>query len=69
MDHRTATGDGEAARESVAAAVCHAQGKDSDREYAFCAIELTGVSGEPVDYRLHEVLQAVEPASREQEGR
>lgn len=38
-------------------------------ESTLCAIELTGVSGEPVDYRLHEVLQAVEPDSREQEGK
>lgn len=33
-----------------------------------CAIEMTGFTGEMVDYRLHEVLQAVEPERREQEG-
>lgn len=34
----------------------------------FCAIESTGVEGELVDYRLHEVLQALEPDTEEQEG-
>lgn len=33
-----------------------------------CAIEMTGFAGEMVDYRLHEVLQAVEPENKEQEG-
>jgi molecular chaperone GrpE (heat shock protein) len=37
-------------------------------ESRLCAIENTGASGEPVDYRLHEVLQAVEPETAGQEG-
>lgn len=37
-------------------------------ESRLCAIENTGAAGEPVDYRLHEVLQAVEPETKEQEG-
>lgn len=37
-------------------------------ESRFCAIEDSGAVGEPVDYRLHEVLQAVEPDTKEQEG-
>lgn len=37
-------------------------------ESRLCAIENTGAAGEPVDYRLHEVLQAVEPMTKEQEG-
>ncbi len=37
-------------------------------ESRLCAIEMTGFAGEMVDYRLHEVLQADEPETREQEG-
>lgn len=37
-------------------------------ESSLCAMEYIGVAGEFVDYRLHEVLQAVEPELREQEG-
>lgn len=37
-------------------------------ESRLCAIECTGLAGEPVDYRIHEVLQAVEPDAKEQEG-
>lgn len=37
-------------------------------ESRFCTIEDTGTVGEPVDYRLHEVLQAVEPDTKELEG-
>nr|WP_302111976.1 hypothetical protein [uncultured Acetatifactor sp.] len=37
-------------------------------ESRLCAIEMTGSAGEMVDYRLHEVLQADEPETREQEG-
>lgn len=37
-------------------------------ESSLCAIEYIGVTGELVDYRLHEVLQAVDPELREQEG-
>lgn len=37
-------------------------------EGRLCAVETTGVPGEPVDYRLHEILQAVEPETKEQEG-
>lgn len=37
-------------------------------ESRLCGIEMTGFTGEMVDYRLHEVLQAAEPERREQEG-
>lgn len=37
-------------------------------ESRFCTVEYTGAAGEPVDYRLHEVLQAIEPGTPEQEG-
>lgn len=37
-------------------------------ESSLCAIEYIGVTGELVDYRLHEVLQAVDPELKEQEG-
>ena len=37
-------------------------------ESKFCAIEYIGTVGELVDYRLHEVLQAFEPESTQQEG-
>lgn len=37
-------------------------------EEKLCAIEYTGAPGEPVDYRLHEILQAAEPETKEQEG-
>lgn len=37
-------------------------------ESRLCAIESTGLAGELVDYRIHEVLQAIEPATKEQEG-
>ena len=37
-------------------------------ESRLCALETTGQAGEPVDYRIHEVLQAVEPAAEEQAG-
>lgn len=37
-------------------------------ESRLCAIESTGLPGELVDYRIHEVLQAIEPATKEQEG-
>jgi len=37
-------------------------------ESRLCAIENTGMVGEHMDYRLHEVLQAVEPSTKEQEG-
>lgn len=37
-------------------------------ESRLCAIESTGLVGELVDYRIHEVLQAIEPATKEQEG-
>ena len=59
---------GEAARKAWQQQYAMLKGK-IQAESMLCAIELTGVSGEPVDYRLHEVLQAVEPASREQEGK
>ena len=59
---------GEAARKAWQQQYAMLKGK-IQTESMLCAIELTGVSGEPVDYRLHEVLQAVEPASREQEGK
>ena len=37
-------------------------------ESRLCAIERTGLAGELVDYRIHEVLQAVGPDTKEQEG-
>lgn len=37
-------------------------------ESRLCAIQQIGVAGEPVDYRLHEVLEAVDPELSEQEG-
>ena len=37
-------------------------------ESRLCAVERTGLAGELVDYRIHEVLQAVEPDTKEQEG-
>lgn len=37
-------------------------------ESRLCAIENIGVEGESVDYRLHEVLQAIEAEEKEQEG-
>ncbi len=37
-------------------------------ESRLCAIEQTGLAGELVDYRIHEVLQAVGPDTKEQEG-
>ena len=37
-------------------------------ESRLCVIESTGLTGELVDYRIHEVLQALEPETREQEG-
>lgn len=37
-------------------------------ESRLCVIESTGLAGELVDYRIHEVLQALEPETREQEG-
>lgn len=37
-------------------------------ESSFCAIEYIGAAGEPVDYRMHEVLEAVEPDTEKQEG-
>ncbi len=37
-------------------------------ESRLCAIETIGMVGEMVDYRLHEVLEAVEPDIKEQEG-
>lgn len=37
-------------------------------ESRLCAIESTGLPEELVDYRIHEVLQAIEPATKEQEG-
>lgn len=37
-------------------------------ESRFCTLEDTGTVGEPVDYRLHEVLQVMEPGTKEQEG-
>lgn len=59
---------GETAREAWQQQYAMLKGR-IQTESTLCAIELTGVSGEPVDYRLHEVLQAVEPDSREQEGK
>ncbi|MDE7184909.1 MAG: nucleotide exchange factor GrpE [Lachnospiraceae bacterium] len=64
QEHET----GEAAREAWQQQYSMLKGK-IQAESMLCAIELTGVSGEPVDYRLHEVLQAVEPNNREQEGK
>lgn len=60
-------GTGEAAREAWQQQYAMLKGK-IQAESMLCAIELTGVSGEPADYRLHEVLEAVEPDSTEQEG-
>lgn len=37
-------------------------------ESRFCTLEETGVVGETVDYRLHEVLQVMEPGTKDQEG-
>lgn len=37
-------------------------------ESRLCAVERTGLAGELVDYRIHEVLQAVGPDTKEQEG-
>lgn len=37
-------------------------------ESRLCAIESTGLAGELVDYRIHEVLQALEPDTKEQAG-
>lgn len=37
-------------------------------ESRLCAIENVGEEGESVDYRLHEVLQAIEAEEKEQEG-
>ena len=58
---------GETAREAWQQQYAMLKGR-IQTESTLCAIELTGVSGEPVDYRLHEILQAAEPETKEQEG-
>ena len=37
-------------------------------ESRLCAIEFIGTKGESVDYRMHEVLQALETVDKDQEG-
>lgn len=39
-----------------------------ETESRLCAIENIGMEGEQVDYRLHEILQAIEPDAKDQEG-
>lgn len=39
-----------------------------DAESRLCAIENIGAKGELIDYRMHEVLQAMETEEKEQEG-
>lgn len=61
------TGTGANAKEAWRQQYSMLKGK-IEAESSLCGIENTGVQGEPVDYRLHEVLRAVEPETEGQEG-